>query len=148
MIFLTYFFHGEKNKPGGTSTPHPLPLTHPPTTKRLENRDPVGWIGGVGGGVGGGRSNSQPSMKMYESIAACRQRITRVCTWLLHSSKYPYALTVLNNEAYIFLHHIKLKENSLFAFVIRNVSRLSCGVGCSDFYFFHILRYNHPSLTP
>ncbi len=23
-----------------------------------------------------------------------------------------------------------------------------CGVGCSDFDFFHILRYNHPSLTP
>ncbi len=24
----------------------------------------------------------------------------------------------------------------------------ACTLGCSDFYFFHILRYNHPSLTP
>ncbi len=23
-----------------------------------------------------------------------------------------------------------------------------CPIGCSDFDFFHILRYNHPSLTP
>jgi hypothetical protein len=27
-------------------------------------------------------------------------------------------------------------------------SKAICTVGCSDFDFFHILRYNHPSLTP
>jgi hypothetical protein len=25
---------------------------------------------------------------------------------------------------------------------------VQCTLGCSDFYFFHILRYNHPSLAP
>ncbi len=44
---------------------------------------------------------------------------------------------------------LKLKNNFIANLhILLQLKNASWTVGCSDFYFFHILRYNHPSLTP
>ncbi len=48
-------------------------------------------------------------------------------------------------------HGTLIKKKMKFSSYIRKFRGIGCTartVGCSDFDFFHILRYNHPSLTP
>jgi hypothetical protein len=47
-------------------------------------------------------------------------------------------------ELFLFLPIIPLN----FSYVCHPPDEGACALGCSDFYFFHILRYNHPSVTP